>query len=532
MTQLLLFTAIILLACSILKKLSGKLGLPSLLLFIIFGMLVGSDGLFKIPFDDFSFAQGISTIALVMIMFTGGFETNVSSARPVLLKALVFSSFGTIFTALLVGVFCHYLLGMTLLEGMLCGSVLASTDAASVFSVLRSKKLALKENTASLLEIESGSNDPFAYMLTIVVLAAMGDGISWGSVTVLFIKQIFIGLIFGFGIGKIAKHIMINYRFDTSGIETIFILGSVLVGYAGCTLIDGNGFLSVYIIGIILGNAHLKENNILVPFFDGITTTMQAILFFLLGLLAFPSRMGSVFTLSILIVLFLTFIARPLVIFLLSIPFKGSVGQKILVSFAGLRGAASIVFAIQAVLDPAYLSYDIYHIVFIIVLLSIAVQGSLLPLVSQKLDMIDKDGDVLKTFTDYVDERPVNYIQFTITCDHEYCNKMIKDITLPPNSLIVNLNRDTESIVPKGDTLLKEGDRAILCTLIDEKAIDFELVEKVVDDDSPLVGVKLSEIGKMSQGLVVLIQRGESYIVPDGNVILEKGDHVLLNQAK
>lgn len=531
MTQLLLFVAVILLACSLLKKLSSRLGVPSLLLFIILGMLVGSDGLFKIQFDNYYFAQILSSIALVVIMFTGGFETNFDAAKPIAFRAIILSSLGTILTAFMVGVFCHFILQMSILEGFLCGSVLASTDAASVFSILRSKKLALKYNTAPLLEVESGSNDPFAYMLTIVILSAMGEGISLGSTVILLIMQLMIGVGFGFGVGYLTKYIMTNIRFDTSGIETIFITAMVFASYAACTLLNGNGFLSVYIIGIILGNAHLKENDILYPFFDGVTTILQAVLFFLLGLLAFPSQMSDVLAISVLIMLFITFIARPVAVFLLSLPFKSNFEQNLLVSFAGLRGAASIAFAIQAVLDPASISYDIFHIVFIVVLLSIAIQGTLLPYVSKHLDMIDADGNVLKTFTDYVDEKPVNYIQFTISEGHEYCNQMIKDITLPPSSLIVNLNRDGKAIIPRGDTKLQSGDMAMLCTLSNNKDVDFELTEKIIDEQSRLVGATIADVGKHTTGLVVLIHRGDEYIIPDGSVTLELGDHVLINHG-
>ena len=188
MLEMMLFAAVILLVCSLLQKVSGKIGIPSLLLFILLGMLMGSDGIFKVPFDDFGFAQVISTVALVVIMFSGGFEINFKASRAIAPKAIVLSSLGTVLTAVFVGLFCYLFLGMGFLEGMLCGSVLSSTDAASVFSILRSKKLALKDNTAPLLEMESGSNDPFANMLTIVVLTAMGGGISSGEVVILLLK--------------------------------------------------------------------------------------------------------------------------------------------------------------------------------------------------------------------------------------------------------------------------------------------------------------------------------------------------------
>ena len=529
--EMMLFVAVILLVCSLLQKVSGKIGIPSLLLFILLGMLMGSDGIFKVPFDDFGFAQVISTVALVVIMFSGGFETNFKASRVIAPKAIVLSSLGTVLTAVFVGLFCYLFLGMGFLEGMLCGSVLSSTDAASVFSILRSKKLALKDNTAPLLEMESGSNDPFANMLTIVVLTAMGSGISSGEVVILLFKQLSVGLVFGFGMGYIIRSVIKTIHLDTSGIETIFISATVFASYALCSMLDGNGFLCVYIIGIIVGNAHLKENKTLVPFFEGVTSIMQAILFFLLGLLAFPSRMSDVLLPAVWIMIFMLVIARPLAVFLLSLPFKRNMRQDLLVSFAGLRGASSIVFAIQAILDPASISYDIFHIVFIVVLLSISIQGTLLPVVARKLDMIDADGDVLKTFTDYVDEKPINYIGFTITKEHAYCNKAIKDIVLPPGTIIVNLKRNHANIVPLGDTVLECGDMVLLCALEMKKGIELALYERCIDQDSGLVGSRLKSIDKDENGLVVLVQRGNEYIIPDGNLTLEEGDRIVVNHS-
>ena len=531
MLEMMLFVAVILLVCSLLKKVSGRIGIPSLLLFIVLGMLMGSDGIFKVAFDDFAFAQVISTVALVVIMFSGGFETNIKASKPVAAKAIVLSSLGTVLTAVFVGLFCYIVLGMGLLEGMLCGSVLSSTDAASVFSILRSKKLALKENTAPLLEMESGSNDPFANMLTIVVLTAMGSGIRFGEVGILLFKQLTIGLVFGFGVGFLIRSIIKTIRLDTTGIEAVFISAAVFASYAACSLLDGNGFLSVYIIGIILGNAHLKENKTLVPFFEGVTSIMQAILFFLLGLLSYPSRMGDVLLPGIAIMVFMLIIARPLAVFLLSLPFKQSRKQNILVSFAGLRGASSIVFAIQAFLDPASISYDIFHIVFIIVLLSISIQGTFLPMVAKKLDMIDEEGDVLKTFTDYVDEKPINYIAFTIAKEHSYCGKAIKDITLPPHTIIVNIQRNNLNIVPLGNTVLQCGDVVLLCALEKKKETELSLFEKMVDEESHLIGNSLKTIDREENGLVVLVQRGEEFIIPDGNLTLEAGDRIVINHS-
>ena len=532
MTALILLGAIVLSACTVLKRISQKVGVPALLLFIVLGMVFGSDGLFNIPFDDYAFAEKLSMVALAIIMFYGGFGTSWKAAKPVAVVSIVLSSLGTIATAGAVGLFCYLVLGMPLLEGLLCGALLSSTDAASVFSILRSRNLALKENTDSLLEVESGSNDPFAYMLCVVLLAAMQAGISVGEVSFLLIKQLAFGLIFGFGIGLAARWVLSHAPFDGADTEMIFIFAVALFGYGLPMLADGNGLLSVYIVGIVLGNSPHPDKGALVPFFDGVTAIMQAILFFLLGLLSFPSHMREVLLPSLLIALFLTLVARPLVVFLLMAPFGGSVARRVLVSFAGLRGAASIVFAIMAVLAPTQMENDLFHIVFVVVLFSIAVQGSLLPFVSKKLSMIDEEGNVFKTFTDYVDETPVNFIQFEIEPGHQWIGQRVRDITLPPGAILVNLCRDGTQMIPKGDTVLSEGDTLILCALQEGSAPDITLAEKVIEEDDYVPQMTLADLPHRPNSLIVLIQRDGDYIIPDGSTSLQVGDKLLINYTE
>ena len=419
-----MFAALVLFVCTVLKKFTARIGIPSLLAFLVLGMLFGSDGIFKIPFSDYHMAELISTAALAIIMFYGGFGTNWKVARPVAAVSIILSSAGTIATAALVGVFCHFALGMPLLEGLLCGALLSSTDAAAVFSILRSRNLALKENTASLLEVESGSNDPFAYMLTVILLAAMESGITAGEIGLMFVMELGIGLGFGFGIGLLARWMLQKELFESSESVTIFIVAVALAGYAVPQALGGTGFLSVYIVGLLLGNSELPERKTIVPFFDGVTSILDSALFFLLGLLSFPSQMVDVILPALAIAFFLTFIARPVATFVFMAPFGGSLARRVLVSFAGLRGAASVVFAIIAVISPVTMENDLFHIVFVVVLFSIAFQGSLLPLVAKKLNMIDERGNVLKTFTDYVDETPVNFIQFRIEPGHAWIGQM------------------------------------------------------------------------------------------------------------
>lgn len=532
LSVMLLFAALVLFVCTLLKKATLRVGIPSLLAFLVLGMVFGSDGLLKIPFADYHLAETISTAALVIIMFYGGFGTNWKVARPVAGVSILLSSVGTLVTAALVGVFCHFALGMSLLEGLLCGALLSSTDAAAVFSILRSRNLALKENTASLLEVESGSNDPFAYILTVVLLSAMESGITAGAVGLMFVQQLGLGLVFGFLIGYVARKILLAGRMDSSESVTIFIVAVALAGYAVPQALGGTGFLSVYIVGLIVGNSALPERKTIVPFFDGVTGILDASLFFLLGLLSFPSQMVDVLLPALAIALFLTFIARPLSTFLLMVPFGGSMARRVLVSFAGLRGAASIVFAIIAVIHPATMENDLFHIVFVVVLFSIAVQGSLLPLVARRLGMIDVGGNVLKTFTDYVDETPVNFIQFRIDPAHEWVGRRVMDITLPPGSILVSLTRGDEELVPKGSTVLESGDVLVLCALEEGGAPNFNLVEKVIEAEDFVPNMTLADLPHRPHALIVLVQRDGGYIIPDGRTILHLGDKLLITYTK
>lgn len=527
-----IFAAVVLFACTLLQKVTVRIGVPSLLAFLVLGMLFGSDGLLKIPFDDYHLAELVSTAALAIIMFYGGFGTNWKVARPVAGVAIVLSSIGTIFTAGLVGAFCHFVLGMSLLEGLLCGALLSSTDAAAVFSILRSRNLALKENTASLLEVESGSNDPFAYILTIVLLSAMESGITAGAIGWMFVQELGLGLIFGFGIGYLARRILLSGRIGSSESVTIFIVAVALAGYAVPQALHGTGFLSVYIVGLLVGNSDLAERKTIVPFFDGITGILDSSLFFLLGLLSFPSQMVDVLLPALAIALFLTFVARPLSTFLLMAPFGGSMARRVLVSFAGLRGAASVVFAIIAVIHPVAMEYDLFHIVFVVVLFSIAFQGSLLPFVAKRLNMIDEGGNVLKTFTDYVDETPVNFIQFRINSDHAWVGKRVMDITLPPGSILVSLRRGEAEMVPKGATLLESGDILVLCALEEGDAPNMSLVEKVIDEEDFVPNMTLADLPHRPHSLIVLIQRDGEYIIPDGSTTIRLGDKLLITHSK
>lgn len=518
-----LIAAVVVLLCVFINKLSDKIGFPVLLAFILLGMLFGSDGIVKIPFDNFKLAEVLCTIGLVFIMFYGGFGTKWSEAKPVAFKSILLASVGVISTAVITGLLCHFVLKTSLLEGLLIGAVLSSTDAASVFSILRSKKLNLKYRTASMLELESGANDPFAYMMTIVILSVMGLDSNFDSIPYLIFAQPFFGVLFGAIVSYLSCWILKQKKL-TPGFDTAFVLAVAILAYALPVFVGGNGFLSVYIVGLFLGNSDIENKVPLVNFFDGITSLMQMMIFFLLGLLAFPSKLIDVLPISIAIALFLTFIARPLSIFGILSFGKSEHSQKMLVSLSGLRGAASIVFSVLVVVSGVPVENDIFHIVFCIVLLSMGLQGSLLPYISKKLDMIDDKENVLRTFNDYIDEDEIMFISVEVREMHEWSGKSLKEISLPPDTIVASVLRGEEVIIPKGDTVLEDGDSVVLTARSFKSASGVELKEIRAYDREHWPGKTLSEIKFYDDTIVVLIKRGDSVVIPDGNTLVDQDD--------
>ncbi|GAA0086818.1 potassium/proton antiporter [Clostridium sp. CTA-7] len=461
MIELMIICGLILLICITSSKILYKFGVPMLLIFIVLGMLFGSDGIVGIYFDNYDLTSKICSLGLVFIMFYGGFGTNWKIARKSAVPSILMSTLGVIITAGLTGLFCYFVLGTSLLEGLLIGSVVGSTDAASVFSILRSQKLNLKGSLAPLLEIESGSNDPIAYMLTLIVLTLMSNsGVE--SIVPMIIKQILFGILVGSVLAKATVYIIRRANFEVEGFYTIFITAIAILSYAVTEWLGGNGYLSVYMAGIIIGNSKIPHKKSLFHFFDGVSWIMQIGLFFMLGLLSFPSELPSVIGISIAISIFMIVIARPLATFIILSKFDYSVKEKIFISWVGLRGAASIVFAIYAVTYGVNIQNDIFHIMFFIALFSVAIQGTLIPKVAQKLDLVDDSTPVLRTFNDYKEDKSTKLMEVNILEDSKWADKSIMDSDIPEDILIVMIKRNDEVIVPKGSTIVKSGDVLVL----------------------------------------------------------------------
>lgn len=525
-TLFLILIGIVILLCIALNNVSSRIGIPTLLAFIVLGMVFGNNGLIPLQFEDHSFAKETCTVALIFIMFYGGFGTRWDAARPIVREAALLASLGVITTAGLTGLFCHFALRWGWVESLLMGSVVSSTDAASVFSILRSKKLGLKNNTAPMLEMESGSNDPFSYMLTALMLSIMGGNASGGSIAWMLFAQLAFGAGCGVGIAKLASWVLERFKIKGEGYDSLFILAVAVLSYAVPDLIGGNGYLSAYIVGIMLGNSEFPGKKALVNFFDGITGLMQVLIFFLLGLLARPALLHRVILPALAIFLFMLLVARPVAVNSILTPFrKYPLRQQILVSFVGLRGAASIVFAIMAMTDNPLLQNDIFNIVFCIVLISISLQGSLIPWVAGKLKMVDKESDVMKTFNDYSEGTQMQFGSIDIAPGSSWDGRIVMELGLPKNVLIALVLREGERIIPRGYTRLQAGDKAVIVT----KAFDDSetyLVEKTVKRGGKRAGRTIRETS--GSGLVLLVRRGGEEIIPSGDTLLLEGDRLVI----
>ena len=529
MNEALLLMGCVILLCTLMGRYLDRLAVPSLLIFIALGMCFGENGLLRIPFDDYDAANVICSASLIFIMFYGGFGTNLNAARPVVVQSVVLSTLGVAGTAGAVAVFAHLVLGLPWVESFLIGSVISSTDAASVFNILRSKKLALKYHTDSLLEIESGSNDPISYMLTTVAVGIMGGQDVF--IPLLLVQQIAIGALGGLLLGKLAIWSLRRGMFPSEQSQTIFVFAVVILSYALPTVLGGNGYLSSYLCGSYMGSTKLPQKRNLVHFFDVVTDVAQVLIFFLLGLLVTPVELPSVLLPALAIMVFLTFLARPAVVSVLMLPFRPSLAQVGVVSWAGLRGVASIVFAIMAVLQGAETRYNLFNLVFCIVLLSISLQGSLLPRVSAKLSMIDHTADVSKTFNDYQEESDIDFIKIHLDKNHPWNGKTLRELPLPSDLLVAMIARKEETIVPNGSTVLLPGDLLVLAARAFEDRENLFLQEIVVEKGHKWVGRSLRQIPTRSDTLIVMIKRGNETIIPGGSTILQAGDTLVIAQS-
>ncbi len=472
MSTISLIGAAVLLLISVLaSKISDRFGIPSLLLFLALGMLAGSEGIGGIYFDDPSLAQFIGVIALVLILFSGGLDTEWKLVRPVLLEGVLLSTLGVLITALVVGFFTSRLLGFSVVESLLLGAIVSSTDAAAVFAVLRSKGVYLKGRLTPILELESGSNDPMAIFLTIgmIQLIAQPDS-SLFQLLGLFLKQMVLGAVIGYGMGRLLNWLINHLRWGYDGLYPVLTLSFIFLIFGITDQLGGSGFLAVYLSGIVLGKYDFIHKRQLMRFHDGLAWLMQITMFITLGLLVFPSELMPVAVSGLLMAACLMLLARPISVFVSLAFCPLSWREKTFLSWIGLRGAVPIILATFPLLRGVSNAEAMFNVVFFVVLTSVLFQGTSIPLVARWLKL-DAPPPRKRPY-------PIQYTpmaglkselkELYVPPSSSAIDKAIVELGLPDDFLVILVGRGDEFLLPSGSTVLQADD--LLLTLSENQS--------------------------------------------------------------
>ncbi|HSP41128.1 MAG TPA: potassium/proton antiporter [Gillisia sp.] len=465
--NILLIGSLLLLISIFAGKTSYKFGVPTLVLFLLIGVLAGSEGIGRINFNDPQLAQFIGIVALNFILFSGGLDTSWKSIKPVMWQGISLSTLGVLITALSVGVFVTLITDFTIYEGLLLGAIVSSTDAAAVFSILRSKNLGLKSKLRPTLELESGSNDPMAYFLTIAFLGlVINQDLSIYSIIPLFLKQIIIGTILGLGFGKLSKIIINRIKLDFDGLYPVLAFALMFISFSATDFLGGNGFLAVYLSAVYLGNHDIIHKRTIMKMFDGIAWLMQIVLFLTLGLLVFPSHILPVLGIGIFVSAFLILIARPLSVFISLMFFKMKMRRRLYISWVGLRGAVPIVFATYPLLAGIDKADMIFNIVFFVSLSSVLIQGTTLSLVAKWLHVALPSKVKPRSPVDaFLNDGVKSLIrEIIIPEDNHIVGKRIVDLHIPKRAIIAMISRDDKFITPTGSTEIQPHDMLVVLT--------------------------------------------------------------------
>jgi cell volume regulation protein A len=379
-------------------KLSNRFGIPSLVLFLAIGMLAGSDGLGGIYFDNPSLVQSLGIIALVLILFAGGLDTEWAEVRPILWQGLSLSTIGVLLTALLVGVFVSWVQGFTFLEGLLLGAIVSSTDAAAVFMVLRARNARFPQRLIQLLEFESGSNDPMAVVLTIALIRLLTEpATSFGELVLFFVMQMAVGTVIGIAMGEIMRRSFNWLDLELEGIYPVLSVALALLTYGLTAFLHGSGFLAVYLAGLVMQRKPFTHQQSILRFHDGLAWLMQVTMFLMLGLQVFPARLVPIAWAGLLISLFLIFVARPASVHTALAFSPMSYREQTLVAWAGLRGAVPIILATFPLLAGVKQADTIFHMVFFIAVTSVVMQGTAIPWITRALKIKATPSEAVKS---------------------------------------------------------------------------------------------------------------------------------------
>lgn len=451
---------------------SSRLGVPALLLFLGIGMLAGSDGPGGIAFSDFALTQTIGVIALAYILFSGGLDTDWTSIRPVLAQGLVLANAGVVLSAVLLCGFAVLALNLDWRTGLLLGAIISSTDAAAVFSVLRERGVNLKHNLEPLIELESGSNDPIAVFLTIGLVNLITiPGATLLNLVPSFILQMALGAAGGALFGWLIVFTVNRIRLQQEGLYVVYTLAATMLTYTATALVGGNGFLAVYLAGIVVGNRNIVHKRSILRFHDGIAWLMQIAMFLTLGLLVFPSQLLAVAPVGLLVALFLVLVARPLSVIGSLIWFRRSLRELFMVSWAGLRGAVPIVLATFPLTSGIPGATTIFNIVFFVVLVSVLLQGMSINWVARWLGLNADEPRSADSHT-FVPDVRLNSRLFEVIVPQEssLVGNSLLELGLPRGVLVVQIQRDGAALIPNGGTVLRAGDHLLVLATPDTQS--------------------------------------------------------------
>lgn len=464
-----LIAATLLLVAVLAGKLSGRFGVPALLVFLAVGMFAGSDGVLGIEFTDAPLTATVGSIALALILFSGGLDTRWQAVRPVVGAGVALATGGTLITALVTGLGAILIFDFPPLYGLLIGAIVSSTDAAAVFSVLRSRGIALKGGLRPLLELESASNDPMAVFLTIGLTELIVAEIGGLSLVTLFLRQMVFGAVIGIALAQAAVWLLNRIRLEYEGLYPVLTLAIVLLIYSATTVVEGSGFLAVYLAGVTMSRHRLIHKRSLARFHDGVGWLMQITMFLVLGLLVFPSQLPAVAAPGFALALVLMLAARPLAVFLALAFASFGWREKLFISWVGLRGAVPIVLATFPLAAGVPLAADIFNIVFFVVLLSVALQGTTISRVARWLRVTDVAAppDRPELVTGGSEKRKITEV--TVPPSSWVDGRRVVELDLPHGMWLSLIARGEEFLVPQGPTVLRSGDRLTILASAQEK---------------------------------------------------------------
>lgn len=459
--NILLLVAVLIFVSVVSSKLSDKFGIPVLLLFLTIGMLAGSEGIGGIYFDDARLAKSVGIVALIFIIFSGGLDTKWKDTKSVILPGAILSTAGVLMTAIITGFFAVYILKFSLLEGMLLGSIVSSTDAAAVFSVLRSKRISLKHPLKPLLEFESGSNDPMAIFLTVGFISILTvENMSLAALIPRFMLDMSVGALIGYLMAKFIIFFINRLKLGYEGLYLVIMISLVLLTYVIAVFLKGNGILAVYLAGLMLGKAEFPNKKIIIRFHDGLAWLAQIVMFITLGLLVFPSHIVPLIGAGFLLTFLLMVVARPVSVLLCLLPFNINMREKVMVAWVGLRGSVPIILATFPFMAGVPQADTVFNIVFFVVVSSVFIQGTSIPIFSKilKLDIplaykmnypieFEKTADIDAELIDVI-----------VPFDSEVVGKRISDLDIPKKCLIVLICRNGKFVIPSGSMVIESGD--------------------------------------------------------------------------